>query len=189
MTETTKKPIKPRKPNKQERLEDWVAHFRADKAKVLLQHLANGLSLSESCRLPGTPSRETVYRWLWYGDAHTESEQALFGRMYARAREAGADLEAEKTFALVDDGQNDYMATNDPENPGYRANGEVVARSRLRFDQRRWALGRMAPRKYGERVLHGNDPDNPLPPPAAVTIDYAAIAAQLAAKTPNNNDG
>lgn len=185
-----KKPTKPRKPNKQERLEDWIAHFHADKAKILLQHLENGLSMSEACQMPGTPSRPTVYRWLWYGDAHPESEQALFGRLYARAREAGADLEWEKTFALVDDGTNDYMAVMDPENPGYRLNGEAVARSRLRFDQRRWALGKMAPRKYGEKVLVGNDPDNPLPAPQAVTnINLADLRARLKEKPePPDND-
>ena len=43
-------------------------------------------------------------------------------------------------------------------------NSEFVARSRVRLDARKWVLGRMKPKKYGDKVLLGNDPENPLPP-------------------------
>src|SRR3990172_7086066 len=53
---------------------------------------------------------------------------------------------------ISDDGTNDWMASNDPENPGYRVNGEHIARSRLRVDTRKWIASKLKPKKYGEKL-------------------------------------
>ena len=53
------------------------------------------------------------------------------------------------------------METNDPDNPGYRLNGEHVQRSRLRVDARKWRAAKMANGKYGERLELAGDQNSP----------------------------
>jgi hypothetical protein len=51
------------------------------------------------------------------------------------------------------------MDENDPENPGYRANGEHIQRSKLRVDTRKWFLSKLKPKVYGDKSaveLSGN---------------------------------
>lgn len=55
---------------------------------------------------------------------------------------------------IADDARNDYMAANDPDNPGYKLNGEHINRSRLRVDARKWIAAKLKPKKYGEKVEH-----------------------------------
>lgn len=69
---------------------------------------------------------------------------------------------AEDIIEISDEGSNDWMAANDPENAGYRANGEHIARSRLRVDTRKWIMSKLAPKKYGEKLEIAGDQESPL---------------------------
>lgn len=68
---------------------------------------------------------------------------------YARAREAQADKMAEDILQIADDGAND---TYEDEDGNPRTDHDVVARSRLRVDARKWLASKMAPKKYGDKV-------------------------------------
>lgn len=68
---------------------------------------------------------------------------------YARAREAQADKFAEDIISIADDGARD---TYIDENGNTRTDQDVIARSRLRVDARKWLASKMAPKKYGERT-------------------------------------
>lgn len=74
---------------------------------------------------------------------------ATYPDQYARAREAQADKHAEDILAIADDGSNDTYQTDD----GEVTNHDVIARSRLRVDARKWLASKMAPKKYGEKVV------------------------------------
>jgi hypothetical protein len=50
---------------------------------------------------------------------------------------------------IAENGRNDWMARNDPDNAGYRANGECVQRSNIRIEVRKWLVVKMAPDRYG----------------------------------------
>jgi hypothetical protein len=89
------------------------------------------------------PDKSTVMRWLGVNKA--------FQDQYARAREVQADYWAEEIVEISDDSSQD--AITDPESGNTRQNSEFVARSRLRVDTRKWLMARMAPKKYGERVM------------------------------------
>ncbi len=95
---------------------------------------------------------------------------------YARAREAQADKLAEDILAIADDGRNDTYQTED----GEQTNHDVIARSRLRVDARKWLASKMAPKKYGEKLAVGGADD--LPPIQQAhelsTEALLAIAAQ-----------
>lgn len=84
-------------------------------------------------------SRGFLTKWL-----STEANQNL----YASAREAQADKMAEDILTISDDGSNDTYETED----GTRTNQDVIARSRLRVDARKWLASKMAPKKYGDKL-------------------------------------
>ena len=95
---------------------------------------------------------------------------------YAKARELQADTIFDEMFDIADDGSNDWMLKKSGDDEIEVLNHEHVQRSRLRIDTRKWALARMAPKKYGEKLettLKG-DEDAPL------VIDDRVAARQIA---------
>lgn len=108
-----------------------------------MRRVASGRSVRSVFRDDDMPGLSTFYEMI--------STDAVAAEHYARATEMRADVMADEIIEIADDGTNDYMAANDPENPGYKERGELVRRSALRVDARKWILARMAPRKYGDR--------------------------------------
>ena len=88
------------------------------------------------------PPESTVRMW-YVDDRHG------FAAQYAKARDIGLDCMADQVFEIADDASMDVVLTSE----GPRVQGEVVARSRLRFDARRWYLSKMAPKRYGDKLL------------------------------------
>lgn len=83
------------------------------------------------------PAKATIFRWM--------AEHEQFRDKYAKATDARADAIFEEIFDIADDVVEDSAA---------------IAKARLRVDTRKWALARMNPRKYGDKVtteLTGKD--------------------------------
>jgi len=118
--------------------------FSQELADRICSELAIGKSLRSVCKSDDTPEISTIFRWL--------REKEEFSKQYAKAKEESADALLEETMDIADDGSNDWMETNDPDNPGYRINGESIQRSRLRVDTRKWAMSKLKPKKYGEKL-------------------------------------
>ncbi|MGO4334966.1 terminase small subunit protein [Labrys sp. KB_33_2] len=123
--------------------------FTQDIADAICERLANGESLRSICLDGNMPAQSTVFRWL--------AANASFREQYAHAREAQADALFDESLDIADDGSNDWMRRNDPENAGWQANGENIQRSKLRIETRRWMAGKLRPKVYGEKtaVEHG----------------------------------
>jgi hypothetical protein len=121
-------------------------------------------SLVRVCSGPDMPNR-TAFLDL------VATDEAL-QRRYAAAMAARADKYAEETIEIADDGSNDTYVDADGM---VKVDTDVVARSKLRIAARQWYAGKIAPKKYGDKVdlNHGVQPDNPL----------AALLAQVAGKT------
>ena len=115
-------------------------------ADAICARLAEGESVVSICRGDGMPSKAELYRWL------ASEVNANFRDKYARAKEIGIERMADEIAEIADSGSNDWMAANDPDNPGYRLNGEHVQRSRLRVDTRKWLLSKLIPKKYGDKI-------------------------------------
>lgn len=118
--------------------------YSREMGDAICEGIAQGQSLRAICKAEGMPAVPTVCLWL--------ARNPEFAEQYARAREQQADVLAEETLEIADDGKNDWMVNNDPDNPGYKLNGEHVQRSRLRVDARKWFASKVAPKKYGEKV-------------------------------------
>ena len=114
-------------------------------AEDILQRLAEGELLREMCRQDNMPSRSSVNDWIL-------KDINGFAGQYARARETGMHAIVEETLSLSDNASNDWMETNDPDNPGWRVNGDHIQRSRLRVDTRKWLASKILPKIYGDKL-------------------------------------
>jgi hypothetical protein len=110
-------------------------------ATRICEEIASGRSLRTICEDDDMPDKATVFRWL--------AERETFRDQYARAREAQADAMLEEILDIADDGRNDSYKDDEG---NVRTDQDVIARSRLRVDTRKWAMSKMAPKKYGDKL-------------------------------------
>lgn len=114
-------------------------------ADDICSQLAEGISLRTVCIPDSMPSARTVFRWL-----RTDEK---FCQQYARAKEESADAMAEDILDIADDGTNDWMTITLP--GGHEKmipDQEVLQRSKLRVDTRKWIMSKMKPKKYGDKM-------------------------------------
>jgi hypothetical protein len=119
---------KPRKPTSAEILD-------AIGEDVLFARIANCEFIHAIAHDVGV-SPASFHAWL---DKHPES--------YARARERQADKLVDDMIAIADDGRNDTFLNDRGERV---VDQDVVARSRLRIDARKWLAGKMS-KRYGDK--------------------------------------
>lgn len=114
------------------------------------------------------PGYLTFMTWL-------QDDEAL-ANQYASAKAAQAEYMAEEMLEIADDGRNDYMQKfgKDGTAEGWAVNGENSNRSRLRVETRKWLLGKLKPKKYGEKLQVGGDPDG-VPIQTVSHIDLASL--------------
>lgn len=116
--------------------------FSQEVADKICEQIAEGKSLRAILKEDESlPASSTIFKWL----ANVES----FAEQYARAREAQADALFDEILSIADDGLND---TYTDEEGNVRTNQDVIARSRLRVDARKWMAGKLRPKVYGEKV-------------------------------------
>ena len=131
------------------------SEFTQEIAETICERLIGGESLRSICETDGMPDKATVCRWL--------ATNEPFRDQYARAREMQADILADETLDIADDGRNDWMEKygRDGEQIGWQVNQEAIGRSRLRLDARRWYASKLAPKKYGDKLAVGGADDLP----------------------------
>ena len=93
------------------------------------------------------PSLRTVMLWMAGDDT--------LQRAYAHAKKLQAEVMADELLTIADDGSND---TYIDENGFKKTDTDVLGRSRLRVDTRRWLLSKLNPKRYGDAIkLTGDD--------------------------------
>ncbi len=112
------------------------------------------------------PNRGTIFRWL----AQSEAGDKVFSNQYAHARQVQADVLFEEILEIADDGRNDTYVDNDG---NVRTDQEVIGRSRLRVDSRKWMAGKLRPKVYGDKLALGGADD--LPPLKVTRIELVAM--------------
>jgi hypothetical protein len=125
--------------------------YTEETASAICTEIASGRSLNSICKDEGMPHMATVFRWLEVNEA--------FRDKYARAREAQADALFEQILDIADDGKNDTTIDDDG---NIRTDHDVIARSRLRVDARKWMAGKLRPKKYGDRLELAGDENYPI---------------------------
>lgn len=110
-------------------------------ADAICERLCVGESLRSICKDATMPHIATVFRWL--------AKDVLFSEQYTRAREEQAEALADEIVQIADDGLNDTYVD---ENGNKRTDQDVIARSRLRVEARKWVASKLKPKKYGEKM-------------------------------------
>jgi hypothetical protein len=130
--------------------------YSEELATRICERLAAGETLRAICRDDDMPSEPTVRRWA----LETESP---FSAQYAKAREIGYQGLADEILEISDDGRNDTYLL-DEETGAKGVDHDVIARSRLRVDTRKWLLSKALPKVYGDKIAHvgGGDGDDPV---------------------------
>ena len=129
-----------------------MAYSEEDIDKVfdeVCEYIEQGKSLRSILRASDMPSSRTFYKWL------EEDESKV--KQYARATEIRAENIFEDIFEIADDGTNDFMTITKGDVTYNVEDKEVTNRSRLRVDARKWALAKMMPKKYGDRIQQDID--------------------------------
>ncbi len=93
------------------------------------------------CASEGMPVTSVVYNWL--------TVDKEFSDRYARAREQQAEHFLDEIIAISDETSLDEIMDSEG-NP--RTNHEAIQRSRLKVDTRKWAMSKLAPKKYGDKI-------------------------------------
>ena len=129
--------------------------FTQEIADIICIRISEGESLRDICKDDDMPSRMSVYRWL---QANPE-----FCDLYTRAREDQADTLADEIVAIADE-----IPDLNPILDKHGALIEIQLHSayiqwqKQRIDARKWTAMKLKPRKYGDKVQVGGDPENPL---------------------------
>ncbi len=122
-----------------------------------------GLSLRAVLRKDNMPEDHTFYKWL-----NKDDDKIL---QYTRACETRADKIFEEIVVIADDQEGDVYTNKD----GVEAtNHNVINRSRLRVDARKWVVSKMNPKKYGDKVditSKGKKINNPVYQVREVIVD------------------
>lgn len=110
----------------------------------IMSLLAMGKSVRTVCRDDRMPAMATFYRWL--------QSNKDFREQYARAKADAADAMLEDLFDISDDAQNDYQEVTYGDQNILRLVPENIQRSKLRVETRKWAMSKLQPKKYGDKL-------------------------------------
>ena len=126
----------------------------------VLQALKEGLSLVKACQAESTPNPATVLQ-------RVADERDGFGERYVQAREIGLLQMEDELLQLSDE------AGLGEENP--KLANAAVQRARLQVDTRKWVMSKQNPKRYGDRVLVGQDPSS-----GPIQLSNADVAREVA---------
>jgi len=110
--------------------------YTEKKADLICTQIAAGQSLNSICKQPDMPSIVTVYKWL--------DDNSDFLKKYARAKDDAADTIVSEIIDIADN------SDLDPQD------------RRVKIDARKWVAGKLKPKKYGDKVLHSGDEEQPI---------------------------
>ena len=116
-------------------------------ASEICERLANGESLNAICKSDRSkfPDESSVREWVI-------EDRDGFAPKYTRARDKGLDVIADEILRIADESEHDI--SHEDLGDGVvveRVNREVIQRSALRVDARKWYLSKLAPKRYGDR--------------------------------------
>ncbi len=143
---------------------DWVSGAEMvgkEAIPAILEGMEQGNSLRKACEELGVlPS--TFLRWV---DADSELQQ-----QYTQARARCLDVQAEELELIGDQAAAAESAV-------------TVAGLRLKSDNRKWLLSKLAPKKYGDKLDLAHSGSIARPVTDLTDDDLAAIAAGRSART------
>lgn len=130
-----------------------VGHYpREESLNETQMEICQRIMLGESVRAitadDHMPSRSAVLNWL--------ASDPVFRTAYTYAKQLQAETLVEEALEIADDATGDYVDTPN----GKVFDSQHVQRAKLRVDVRKWAAGKLAPKRYGDAsTIHVGDLD------------------------------
>ena len=142
----------------------WTVEKKEIAVKEILLEIMKGRSLTAILKTEergNLPSKVTFFEWL--------KEDEELTNQYARATEVRADIIFDDILAIADENTND---TSINENGIEVVNNDVIQRSRLRIDARKWVLSKLNPKKFGDKtdITSGGEKITHAPQEVKITI-------------------
>lgn len=110
-----------------------------DKFDYIIINIEKGRALRTILKDNLMPSSRTFFKWL------DEDEDKV--KRYARATEIRSEHIFEDVLKIADNNTADIITDEN----GERTNNDVIQRSRLMVDARKWYLSKLNPKKYGDK--------------------------------------
>ena len=131
-----------------------IENFRLVKSSVLVAALVvqQGREVDDMLDDNGLTFRRFNLPFRFSNGIVDISEARANGPAIGFTLEGQADFHAEEILEISDNGSNDWMVENDPDNPGYKLNGEHLQRSKLRVDTRKWIASKFKPNTYADKI-------------------------------------
>lgn len=107
----------------------------------ICEQITEGISLRKICKAEHMPASSSVFRWL--------SENVTFREQYTRAKDEQAEALAEEMLEIADYSSEDTFIDAQG---NVKTDNEVVARSRLKIETRKWIAAKLKPHKYGDSI-------------------------------------
>jgi len=130
--------------------------YTEEMGNLICDKLTEGISLRKLCKSEEFPNASTVYVWL--------DRFPSFAEQYTRAREAATEDMLEDILEIADDPQVE------------------VQDKRVRIDTRKWIMGKLKPKKYGDAPPKDKDNDATINVPEADALAAFFTETVLAAK-------
>ena len=124
--------------------------------------LSEGKTLREFTRQEGMPSWQSIYAWM--------DEDKGFADRIARARLLGEEAIAQECLAIADTPKVGIETKTDADGYVETKECDMLGHRKLQIETRLKLLAKWNPKKWGEKTLHGSDPDNPLPAPVILNV-------------------
>ena len=141
--------------------------YDPDIAQQMCEQLSEGIPLREICRQEGFPAWRTVYDWM--------RKDPDLSTAIAYARDVGYDALAEDCLRIADNPQLGEEVSESETPDGVDEDGNTVMKKtvtikkvdmlghrKLQIETRLKLLAKFNPKKYGDRVTHAGDDDNPV---------------------------
>ncbi len=122
----------------------WNEEKKQNAIELILDDIYSGRScrkILDKADREVYPSFVTFCEWL--------DNDPLLVKHYTRACEARADKIFDDMLSIADDNARDTFIDD---NGIERTNNDVIQRSKLMVDTRKWMLGKLAPKKYGDKL-------------------------------------
>ena len=87
------------------------------------------------------PDQDTVYKWI--------ADKPEFLEIYLKAKRNQMNYLCEQMLDIADDTEHDYKKNREG---NIVANNELVNRSRLKIDTRKWLMAKLMPKVYGDKI-------------------------------------
>lgn len=138
--------------------------------KILTAIATTRVGLATICKEEGFPVPSTVYLWL--------TQNASFSERYARAKEDQLQILEDEILEIADNTQLGVIVTDKGDGTTERKQADMIEHRKLRIESRKWLMGKLKPKKYGDKTTLSNDPESPLSI-AVVHVSQGANNGQL----------